>query len=149
MYLKYAHEIQGKPTDVLGGLDMARKKILVVDDDPELRLALELRLKANGYAVALASDGTTGVTQTQLHRPDLILLDLGLPAGDGFSVMESLKKDTSTSSIPVIVITGRDRASNLDRALKEGVYTFLQKPVQNVRLLALIGQALAPWHPYG
>ena len=127
---------------------MARKKILVVDDDPEIRLALELRLKANGYMVALAEDGEASLVQTRLHTPDLILLDLGLPAGDGFSVMESLKADKRMASIPVIILTGRDRASNFDRALKAGIDAFLQKPVQNTRLLAVIRQALAPWHAY-
>jgi CheY-like chemotaxis protein len=127
---------------------MARKKILVVDDDPEVRLALELRLKANGYTVALAEDGEKSIVQTRLHMPDLILLDLGLPAQDGFSVMENLKADKSTASIRVIVLTGRDRASNFDRALKAGIDAFLQKPVQNARLLAVIRQALAPWHAY-
>ena len=127
---------------------MARKKILVVDDDPEVRLALELRLKANGYTVALAEDGEKSIVQTRLHMPDLILLDLGLPAKDGFSVMESLKSDKSMASIPVIILTGRDRASNLDRAFKAGIDAFLQKPVQNARLLAVIRQALAPWHAY-
>jgi len=127
---------------------MARKKILVVDDDPEVRLALELRLKANGYTVALAEDGEKSIVQTRLHMPDLILLDLGLPAGDGFSVMESLKADKSMASIPVIILTGRDRAANFDRALKAGIDAFLQKPVQNARLLAVIRQALAPWHAY-
>jgi len=128
---------------------MARKKILVVDDDPELRLALELRLKANGYTVALAGDGAASIAQTRLHMPDLILLDLGLPAGDVFSVMESLKAEKGMASIPVIVLTGRDRSGNFDRALKAGIDAFLQKPVQNARLLAVIRQALAPWHAYG
>jgi len=80
--------------------------------------------------------------------PDLILLDLGLPAGDGFSVIESLKADERMASIPVIILTGRDRASSFDRALKAGTDAFLQKPVENTRLLAVIRQALAPWHAY-
>jgi CheY-like chemotaxis protein len=127
---------------------MARKKILVVDDDPEIRLALELRLKANDYIVVFAEDGEKSIAQTRLHVPDLILLDLGLPAKDGFSVLESLKSDKTTASIPVVILTGRDRASNLDRARKAGIARFLQKPVQNLQLLAVIRQALAPWHAY-
>jgi CheY-like chemotaxis protein len=122
---------------------MAHETILVVDDDPEVRLALEVRLKANGYTVALAEDGSTSIAQTRLHMPDLILLDLGLPVGDGFGVMESLKADQRTSSIPVIVLTGRERASNFDRALKAGVEGYLQKPVQNARLLDFIRLTLA------
>jgi CheY-like chemotaxis protein len=74
--------------------------------------------------------------------PDLILLDLGLAAGDGFSVLERLKANESLSSIPVIVVTGRVRALNRDRAIKAGAIAFLQKPVDNDRLLSVIRHAL-------
>lgn len=75
--------------------------------------------------------------------PDLMILDLGLPAGDGFSVLERLKVNESLSSIPVIVLSGRDRVGNWDRALKAGAKTFLQKPVANDKLLAVIRLVLA------
>ena len=127
---------------------MSKKTILIVDDDADVRMSLHVRLKANGYDVIFAEDGVTSISETRKHMPDLILLDLGLPAGDGFSVMESLKADKSMASIPVIVLTGRDRASNFDRALKAGIDAFLQKPVRNTQLLAVIRQALAPWHAY-
>jgi DNA-binding response OmpR family regulator len=70
--------------------------------------------------------------------PDLIILDLGLPAGDGFSVLERLKANESLSSIPVIVLSGRDRVGNRERALKAGARFFLQKPMANDKLLAVI-----------
>jgi DNA-binding response OmpR family regulator len=69
-------------------------------------------------------------------------LDLGLPAGDGFSVLARLKANDSLSLIPVIVVSARDRNANMDRALKAGANTFLQKPVDNAELLAVIRQAL-------
>ena len=75
--------------------------------------------------------------------PDLMILDLGLPAGDGFSVLERLKVNESLSAIPVIVLSGRDRVGNWDRALKAGAKTFLQKPVANDKLLAVIRLVLA------
>jgi DNA-binding response OmpR family regulator len=70
--------------------------------------------------------------------PDLIILDLGLPAGDGFSVLERLKANQSLCFIPVIVLSGRDRNANKERALKAGARFFLQKPVANDRLLSVI-----------
>jgi DNA-binding response OmpR family regulator len=121
---------------------MSQKKILIVDDDPEMRLALHIRLKANNYDVAVAVDGVSGIAETRRHMPDLILLDLGLPAGDGFTVLERLQINDSLAHIPVIVVSGRDRAANRDRALKAGARIFLQKPVKNTELLYAIEQTL-------
>jgi len=117
---------------------MTQKKILVVDDDPYIRLGLEVRLNAYHYDVAFAIDGATSIVEARRYKPDLILLDLGLPAGDGFSVLERLKASESLSSIPVIVVSGRDRVGNRERALKAGAKTFLQKPMANDKLLAAI-----------
>ena len=68
------------------------------------------------------------IAEARKHMPDLIILDLGLPAGDGFSVMERLKVNDSLSLIPVIVLSARDLHANMDRALKSGAKAFLQKP---------------------
>jgi two-component system KDP operon response regulator KdpE len=122
---------------------MLRKRILVVDDDPDLRLSLQLRLTANHYDVISASDGVASIAEARKHAPDLMILDLGLPAGDGFSVLERLKVNEKLASIPVIVLSGRDRVGNWDRVLKAGAKTFLQKPVANDRLLAVIRLVLA------
>jgi DNA-binding response OmpR family regulator len=123
---------------------MSRKKILIVDDDPDVQLSLQVRLKASHYDVIVASDGVGSIAEARKHLPDLILLDLGLPAGDGFSVLERLKANDSLSMIPVIVLSARDRASNRDRALKAGAKVFLQKPVDNARLLTVMRQILDP-----
>jgi DNA-binding response OmpR family regulator len=121
---------------------MSQKKILVIDDDPDVRLSMHVRLKANSYDVILAEDGVASIEATRKHNPDLIVLDLGLPAGDGFSVLERLRTNINMSSIPVIVVSGRDRYPNRTRALEAGAYAFLQKPVDNAQLLSVIGQAL-------
>jgi DNA-binding response OmpR family regulator len=121
---------------------MSQKTILIVDDDPDVRLGLHVRLKANHYNVIFAADGMASIAEARKHMPDLIILDLGLPAGDGFSVLERLKANDSLSLIPVIVLSARDRNTNMDRALKAGANTFLQKPVENAELLAVIRQAL-------
>jgi DNA-binding response OmpR family regulator len=123
---------------------MSQKTILIVDDDPDVRLSLQVRLKASHYDVILAGDGVASIAEARKHMPDLILLDLGLPAGDGFSVLERLKANDSLSSIPVIVLSARDRSANRDRALKAGAKLFLQKPVDNAHLLSLIRQILDP-----
>lgn len=125
----------------------SQSKILIVDDDPEMRLAMHVRLKANNYAVGFAVDGVSGIAEARRQRPDVILLDLGLPAGDGYTVLERLQANDSLSCIPVIVVSGRDRAANRDRALKAGARFFLQKPVRNSDLLLAIEQVLGVTSP--
>jgi DNA-binding response OmpR family regulator len=122
---------------------MNNKKILVVDDDPEVRLGLEVRLTANHYDVISAADGVASIAEARKHMPDLMILDLGLPAGDGFSVLERMKVNERLSVIPVIVLSGRDRVGNWDRALRAGAKTFLQKPVSNDKLMAVIRLVLS------
>ncbi len=120
--------------------------ILIVDDDPDMLLALQVRLKANGYAVHCAEDGIGAVSEARKHAPDLIVLDLGIPAGDGFVVLDILKTSIDLSSIPVIVLSGRDRRANEERVLNAGAKAFLQKPVQSNEFLAVIQQALGETH---
>jgi DNA-binding response OmpR family regulator len=121
---------------------MANKKILIVDDDPDMRMGLHIRLKANHYDVFFAADGIASIAEARKHMPDLIILDLGLPSGDGFSVMERLKANDDLALIPVIVVSARDLNANKERVLKAGAKAFLQKPVANAELLGIIRQAL-------
>lgn len=121
---------------------MSEKTILIVDDDPDVRLSLHIRLKAHNYNVVFAVDGVSGVAEARKTLPDLIILDLGLPAGDGFVTLERLKANDALALIPVIVVSGRDRFINRDRAIAAGARTFLQKPVDNERLLYVIRQVL-------
>jgi CheY-like chemotaxis protein len=121
---------------------MSNKKILIVEDDADVRLGLHVRLKANHYDVFFAVDALSSLTAARKHEPDLILLDLGLPAGDGFVVMDRLKTVPALAIIPIIVVSGRSGAANRERALKAGAKAFLEKPVDNAELLAVIRQAL-------
>jgi DNA-binding response OmpR family regulator len=121
---------------------MANSKIMIVDDDPDLRQALRLRLRANHYDTVNAVDGYSAIAQAYKERPDLIILDLGLPAGDGFVVLDRLQKDDKLSSIPVIVLTARDPQGSERRALQAGAAAFLQKPADNTELLEVIRATL-------
>jgi len=117
---------------------MRRPKILVVDDDPDLVRALRLRLRAHNCDVITANDGYSVIAAAQKERPDLILLDLGIPVGDGFVVLERLQSNDALSTIPVIVLTARDPQNNEERALRAGAAAFFQKPVDNEELLNVI-----------
>src|SRR6476661_11161219 len=118
-------------------------KILIVDDDPDLRQALRLRLRANHYDTVSASDGYSAIAQAYKEHPNLIILDLGLPAGNGFVVLDRLQKDDKLSSIPVIVLTARGPQSSERRALQAGAAAFFQKPADNTELLDVIHASLS------
>src|ERR1700690_1965078 len=121
---------------------MANKKILVVEDDSDTRRGYNIRLKANLYDTFFATDSITCLRQAREHEPDLILLDLGLPGGDGFVVMERLKMNPQLAAIPIIIVSARTGLATQERAVKEGARAFLQKPVDNAELLAVIRQTL-------
>src|SRR5207245_11780111 len=120
----------------------SRQKVLVIEDDPVARADLEARLEANGYIVARAADAASALTVVNRERPDLILLDLGLPAGDGFLVLERLRKIEPLAAIPVLVITGRSDAETRKRVEAMGLAPVPTKPVDTDVLLAAIGAGL-------
>jgi len=121
---------------------MSYKKILIVDDDSDVREGLHVRLTANHYETFFATDALSSLVEARKHKPDLIILDLGLPAGDGFLVMERLKTFRPLAVIPIIVVSGRDSYQNRERALRAGAKAFLRKPVDNAELLAVIRRVL-------
>ena len=121
---------------------MEQPKILIVDDDPNLCRALKIRLQANHYNTVQASDGYAAVSIAQREHPNLIILDLGLPAGDGSVVLKRLQDSDTLSSIPVIVLTARDPQSNQEKTLQAGATAFFQKPADNGELLAVIRATL-------
>ncbi|HKM86511.1 MAG TPA: response regulator transcription factor [Terriglobales bacterium] len=125
---------------------MNRAKIMVVDDDPDLRQALSLRLRANNFDTVNVCDGYSAIAMAQKEKPHLIILDLGLPAGDGFAVLKNLQQYPALSNIPVIVLTARDPESNEKRSLESGAVAFFQKPADNEELLGVIRASLqAGW----
>jgi DNA-binding response OmpR family regulator len=121
---------------------MEKPKILIVDDDPDLRRALKIRLQANHYDTVQAADGYSALAVAQREHPNLIILDLGLPAGDGFVVLKRLQNSDALSNIPVIVLTARDPQSNEQKTLQAGATAFFQKPADNTELLDVIRATL-------
>ena len=119
---------------------MSQKKILIVDDDADIRLGLSVRLRASKFVTVFAADGISAIAAAQRERPDLILLDLGLPGGDGFLVLQRIGAIPRLASIPVIVVTARDPATSEARALELGARRLLQKPVDNEVLMAAIAE---------
>jgi DNA-binding response OmpR family regulator len=133
----------------------SKKKLLIVEDDADMRLGYQILFKAHNYETAFATDSISAVSEARKHHPDLIILDLGLPAGDGFIVLERFRANNNApvilerfgenidlSLIPVIVVSGRDIHGNKKRALEAGAKAFVQKPWNDNELLALISELL-------
>jgi CheY-like chemotaxis protein len=117
-------------------------KILIVEDDQDTRQLLNVRLQSSGYETAFAFDAVTAVAVAREERPDLILLDFGLPGGDGAVVMERLKSFPALAHIPVIVVSAREPTATGERALIAGAAAYVQKPIDNEQLLGVIRNAL-------
>lgn len=116
-----------------------------MDDDADIRHGLAVRLRRGGNFRVVTAEDAVGVLPTaQREKPDLVLLDLGLPGGDGFLVMERLRNLPATAGLPVIVVSARDPHASRDRALRGGAHAYFQKPVDSHELLAAITQALSP-----
>jgi DNA-binding response OmpR family regulator len=130
-----------KPPDIVK-TETSGKKILIVDDDKDLLLGLNIRLKAAGYNVILAADAPSAISKAIRENPDLIILDIGLPGGDGFLVLERLNSPQINVNIPTIILTAKDATASKERALKAGAVAFLQKPADNDELLGAIRKAL-------
>ena len=121
---------------------MTTKKIMIVDDEVNIRTALKYRLKKEGYSVLLAVDGLEALDKVALERPDLIILDLMLPRMDGYEVLKRLKGDPRTADIPVIVLTARGEKEDRARSLELGAASFMAKPFSPRQLVAEVKRAL-------
>jgi DNA-binding response OmpR family regulator len=122
---------------------MSGKKIMLVEDDKDTVRAMAVRLKSQGYNLVVATDAISAISMARRENPDLIVLDLGLPGGDGFVVMERLKSNFALMLVPIIVVSARDPLMNEERALAAGAEAFLQKPVDNTEFLKAIEETLA------
>jgi DNA-binding response OmpR family regulator len=132
---------------------MAKKKILVIDDMPNIVTMLKARLEASGYEVIAAFDGQQGLTCAYAEKPDLIILDIVMPAGGGYSVYARLKMSPKTRPIPVIFLTAKDRPEDMARAYKLGAQYYVKKPYKPEMLLETIKKVLetsvVPQEPRG
>ena len=105
-----------------------KKKILIIEDEPELANAIKIRLQAKGYNADTANDGLAGWEAVQSIKPDLVLLDLILPVMDGYEVCRYIKGDKKTKNIPVIILTAKSVFKDVDKGFKVGADDYIIKP---------------------
>jgi two-component system KDP operon response regulator KdpE len=119
-------------------------RILVVDDEIQIRKALSVNLTARGYDVDTAESGEAALAQAAAHHPDLVLLDIGLPGIDGIEVVQGLRGWTN---VPIIILSVRDSEADKVRALDAGADDYVTKPFGMNEVLARLRAALRRHHP--
>jgi DNA-binding response OmpR family regulator len=117
-------------------------KILVVEDDKKLALALSLRLRAKSYDVKVAYDAVGGVMAASKEKPDLVVLDISMPAGGGFTVAERMQNLAAIAGTPIIFLTASNDPAHRQRARELGAAAFLEKPYEIEELLEAIQRAV-------
>lgn len=123
---------------------MDKKRILIIDDEPDFVHVVQLRLEAAGYVVLVAFDGMQGVSAAHKEKPDLIIMDIMMPAMHGHRVCEALKKSARTWTIPIIYLTAKGSKEDEELAYKLGAEHFLTKPYDPQVLLEIIKKTLEP-----
>lgn len=113
-------------------------KVLIVDDNLDLVLALTLRLRANDYEAELAQDGASAIALALAHRPIAILLDLHLAKEDGLAIMRQIQSCPDLCSVPIIIVSADCSIVTKHKVLEAGAHSFLDKPVNHRLLLQLL-----------
>jgi len=118
-------------------------RVLVIDDEPPIRLLCRVNLEAEGMRVLEAADGPSGVEQAIEHLPDVVLLDVMMPGLDGWRVAEQLLEDERTNEIPIIFLTARAEFRDRARGLDIGGVDYVTKPFNPLELAPLVRELLA------
>jgi DNA-binding response OmpR family regulator len=122
---------------------MPDAKVLLVDDDPVILKLLQVNFEMEGYTVVLANDGVEGLEKARSERPDIVLLDIMMPRMDGLQVTEALKADEATRNIPIILLSAKAQASDIQAGKDMGADDYLTKPFDPLELLERVTELLA------
>src|SRR6185437_227549 len=122
------------------------RKILVVDDNPVVLKAFEMKLNSLGFQVVTATDGSAAVSRARNEKPDVVVLDVNFPPDvgstglqwDGFNIMQWMKRFQDAANIPVIIITSGDPTKLKEKAIANGAVAFFQKPVHNEEFIVTL-----------
>ena len=123
-------------------IDITTAKILVVDDEPEIKEIVETFLTENGFKVKIENEPSKAIEKARAFKPDVILLDIMMPGVDGYDICQALNKDQEFSNVPIIFLTGKDRSDDMGRSFKSGGDMFIKKPFSCERLLEIVSIVL-------
>ena len=117
---------------------MPSKKVLIVEDDHHIAMALEIRLKSAGYRPVIAVDGIDGWEKVRSENPGLVILDITLPSLDGYTLCNMIKGNDELRGIPVIMLTGKDMIADVEKGYNLGAVSYFRKPYNWAKLLECI-----------
>ncbi len=118
------------------------KTVLIVDDEPSLIVALQFLLEENGFATRVAFSGEEALESIAAHRPDLVLLDIMLPAVDGFEVCRRIRENPETRDIRIVLLSALGGQAHITRGMDLGADAYITKPFANAELLSRIRELL-------
>ncbi|MBK1702024.1 response regulator transcription factor [Thiococcus pfennigii] len=119
------------------------KRILIIDDEPNIVISLEFLMTREGHEVRVAGDGEAGLAEARRCRPDLIVLDVMMPKLDGFAVLEALRADPDLAATPVLMLTAKGREAERRKGLELGAEAYMPKPFSTRDLVRKIAELLA------
>jgi DNA-binding response OmpR family regulator len=117
---------------------MTRKKILLVDDSPTSLFVERMVLKDSNYELVTARDGQEAVEQADLHRPDLILMDVIMPRKTGLEACRELRRRPTTERTPIILVTTRGESDSVEAGYESGCNDYITKPIDGLELLTKV-----------
>lgn len=119
------------------------KRILIVDDEPNIVISLEFLMMREGHEVHVARDGEAGLVAVRDHRPDLVVLDVMMPKLDGFAVLESIRADPDLAHTRVLMLTAKGREAEREKGLTLGADAYMPKPFSTRELVDKVKELLA------
>jgi CheY-like chemotaxis protein len=119
-------------------------RLLVADDDPDLLALVVMILELEGHEVTTATDGAEAVRRTVAERPDAIVLDVMMPGVDGLTALRQLRDTPSTRTIPVLLLSAKARAIDIEIGMKAGAAGYVTKPFDPKGLVAAVAQLVGP-----
>ncbi len=121
---------------------MPDANVLLVDDDPVILKLLQVNFEMEGFHVSTAQDGVEGLEKARAERPDIVLLDIMMPRMDGLEVTKALKGDPETSGIPIILLSAKAQAADIQAGKETGADDYMTKPFDPLELLERVNQLL-------
>ena len=118
------------------------KKVLIVDDEPSIIVALQFLMEQSGYATVVAFSGEEAIEAVAQHRPDLMLLDIMLPVVDGFEVCQRVRENPDWNDIRIVLVTALGNEANVTKGLDLGADAYVTKPFSNADLVAKVKELL-------
>ena len=125
------------------------KKVLIVDDEPNIVTALDYLLHRNGYEVRIASNGEDALRQVEAFGPDLVLLDVMMPRQSGYDVCQRMRDRRDWNGIKIVILSAKGRDAEVSKGLALGADLYVTKPFSNAELVARIEELLAERRPPG